>query len=234
VQQQPTPAPTPTPVARTQVLQPTTAGGPYIVTAAPPQTAAELRVLRERRGELSDQITNVSNRRDRIANQLKTADPAARPGLEERLKVLDQRIVNLERELDITGEALRGAPAALVAATVSQGPDPAVIASRLASEIVPITAILSVFVFAPMALALSRFIWKRATAPPPAPMIDEAAQRRLDQLQQAVDTIAIEVERISEGQRFVTKLLSDGRQGAIAAASESGRPSRKATAADRG
>ena len=33
---------------------------------------------------------------------------------------------------------------------------------------------------------------------------------RLGQLQQAVDTIAIEVERLSEGQRFTTKLLAEG------------------------
>jgi hypothetical protein len=32
---------------------------------------------------------------------------------------------------------------------------------------------------------------------------------RLDRLEQAVDTIAVEVERISEGQRYVTKILSD-------------------------
>ena len=32
---------------------------------------------------------------------------------------------------------------------------------------------------------------------------------RLDRLEQAVDSIAIEVERISEGQRFVTKILAE-------------------------
>ena len=32
---------------------------------------------------------------------------------------------------------------------------------------------------------------------------------KLEQLQQSVDSIAIEVERISEGQRFTTKLLSE-------------------------
>jgi hypothetical protein len=31
----------------------------------------------------------------------------------------------------------------------------------------------------------------------------------IGQLQQAVDTIAVEVERLSEGQRFTTKLLAD-------------------------
>ena len=33
---------------------------------------------------------------------------------------------------------------------------------------------------------------------------------RFGQLQQAVDAIAIEVERLSEGQRFTTKLLAEG------------------------
>ena len=32
---------------------------------------------------------------------------------------------------------------------------------------------------------------------------------RLERMEQAIDSIAIEVERISEGQRFTTKLLSD-------------------------
>jgi hypothetical protein len=33
--------------------------------------------------------------------------------------------------------------------------------------------------------------------------------QRLERIEQAVDAIAIEVERISEGQRFTTKLLAD-------------------------
>lgn len=32
---------------------------------------------------------------------------------------------------------------------------------------------------------------------------------RLDRIEQAVDSIAIEVERVSEGQRFTSKLLAD-------------------------
>ncbi|MEA2707238.1 MAG: hypothetical protein QOH22_2026 [Gemmatimonadaceae bacterium] len=39
-----------------------------------------------------------------------------------------------------------------------------------------------------------------------APSVTEA---RLARIEQAVDAIALEVERISEGQRFTTKLLSD-------------------------
>lgn len=35
----------------------------------------------------------------------------------------------------------------------------------------------------------------------------------LEQLQHAVDAIAIEVERLSEGQRFTTKLLAESDKG---------------------
>ena len=36
-----------------------------------------------------------------------------------------------------------------------------------------------------------------------------ATDARLERMEQAVDAIAIEIERISEGQRFTTKLLSE-------------------------
>lgn len=41
-----------------------------------------------------------------------------------------------------------------------------------------------------------------------AALLEEIAQR-LERVEQAVDTTAVEVERISEGQRFTTKLLAD-------------------------
>jgi hypothetical protein len=36
---------------------------------------------------------------------------------------------------------------------------------------------------------------------------------RLERLEQGVEAIAIEIERVSEGQRFVTKLLAEGTAG---------------------
>ena len=42
---------------------------------------------------------------------------------------------------------------------------------------------------------------------------------RLDRIERAVEAVAIEVERISEGQRFTTRLLSDRAASAIVPAS---------------
>jgi len=45
------------------------------------------------------------------------------------------------------------------------------------------------------------------------PQIPMEVAARLERMEQAIDSVALEVERISEGQRFTTKLLSEGRGG---------------------
>jgi hypothetical protein len=42
-----------------------------------------------------------------------------------------------------------------------------------------------------------------------APQIPPDVAQRLERIERAVESIAVEVERISEGQRFVTKVLAD-------------------------
>jgi len=58
--------------------------------------------------------------------------------------------------------------------------------------------------FVPSANCTRLYIGK--FAPPPEM---HAIEERLNRIEQAVDAIAIETERISEGQRFTTRLLSD-------------------------
>jgi hypothetical protein len=95
--------------------------------------------------------------------------------------------------------------------------DPQVIAIL---EIVAPTVIAVVFIIAAAAVADSWF-GKRAKRLAPQ---DAAAQARiedrLNQLTTAVDAIAVEVERISEGQRFTTKLLADNTASGVPAISE--------------
>jgi hypothetical protein len=57
----------------------------------------------------------------------------------------------------------------------------------------------------PLARAFARRMERQPIAPPSTPEL--AAQ--MARMEQAIDSIAIEVERISEGQRFTTKLLSE-------------------------
>jgi hypothetical protein len=61
-------------------------------------------------------------------------------------------------------------------------------------------------VFFPLARALAKRIEGRGT---PSPQISPDVTARLERIERAVESVAVEVERISEGQRFVTKVLSD-------------------------
>ena len=58
----------------------------------------------------------------------------------------------------------------------------------------------------PIARAFARRMDRRSQASTPPELTP-----RLDRMEQAIEAVAIEVERISEGQRFVTRLLSEGR-----------------------
>ena len=179
-----------------------------------PQTPAEMRGLQNKIRELNSELQTAAERRNSVSERLREMDVAARPGYIERLAALDKRIMTIENELTVAAQQLAAAPPALLAARdvgVPQRPEEiaARVASQVAGDLVPIVAIVSVFVLAPIALTISRFIWKRSLPRERAPVADVATQQRLEQLQQCVDTIAIEVERISENQRFVTRLLSD-------------------------
>ena len=59
------------------------------------------------------------------------------------------------------------------------------------------------FVVAPFVRAISRRIESGATA-----KIDRELADRIASIERNVDVIAIEIEKLAEGQRFVTKLLA--------------------------
>jgi hypothetical protein len=60
-------------------------------------------------------------------------------------------------------------------------------------------------------LPIARAIARRMDRRPGPAQIPSDVSAHLNQLTQAVDAIALEVERISEGQRFTTRLLSEQR-----------------------
>jgi hypothetical protein len=63
-----------------------------------------------------------------------------------------------------------------------------------------VAVLVGVYVAAKWAIAVTR---RRELGPGPL------ADSRLEQLQQSVDSIAIEVERITEAQRFTVKLMTE-------------------------
>jgi len=165
--------------------------------------------LRARREELSNQLSSAQNRRNDIARQLQSSrlQGQARTGLEQRLTVLDDRIARLEQDIDRVGQQLASAPGELIAGSTPPppinrfGPSP--------GQMTAISIVFTIGVLAPLALAISRGLLRRMSRPVALPESRET-NARLENLERGLEAVAIEIERMSEGQRFVTKLLSEG------------------------
>lgn len=193
--------------------------------AAGPMTQADVDALNAKKSELSSQLRSAQGRRDGVARDLRRASDEEKPGLQNRLQVLDARLAQLETDIAANGRALAAAPAALLAQS-STGSDGG--AGFRSNDVGPfssgqMTGISVVFILAvlmPLAVSIARTIFRRGSAPKPAPQILESAAR-LERMEQAIDAMAVEVERISEGQRFVTGLLAGrAEQNALQGAAE--------------
>ena len=194
-------APTPPPSLTFTIAGPD--GKP--ITLSAPTTIEQMQALQARRQELNNQLSSAANRRAQIASQITATDAGpARTGLEERLKVLDQRIVQLETDISITGQQLANAPGDLAQvaqqASYPQGGD----------DFEEGVAAGGFFVSLAWVAVLAFRWWRRKRrGPKPVSKPKDESDQRLERLEQGMDAIAIEIERISEGQRFVTKLLSE-------------------------
>ena len=180
--------------------------GSEVITIPMPRTARDIEALKARREELSSQLKSVDGRRSKLISQLKqTGDPTAIKGLEARLSLLDARQLQLESDIQQTGQQLTGPAAGMIASTAA----PPILAGLGQSQVMTLSVLSILFIFFPLAIGAARAIWKRSNRPGPAPAVFTESAQRLERLEASVDAIAVEIERISEGQRFVTKLLSE-------------------------
>ncbi|MCC7053126.1 MAG: hypothetical protein IT355_07640 [Gemmatimonadaceae bacterium] len=186
----PVPAATPTPISREQ---------------------AEF--LRARRTALSNQLESTQERRDEVAEQLRDSDTQAseRPGLESRLKVLDDRLVQLEGDIARNSQQLANAPAS--SNRTATGTTAPARRDRPFNGFNPnLVTILGFAMLFPLVFQFARRIF----SPDRGPRVDRqlaaeqaAMNERMLRLESAIDAVSIEVERIGEGQRFLTQAMTD-------------------------
>ena len=165
-----------------------------------------LRGARAQRSELRNQVDRLEDQQRELLNSLRSSEtPAeAKPGIEARLKDVEARILTTEQQVATADQAV--ARASAVPGATAEPPRPP--RSGPPEEIFAIPIVFTIAVLMPIAIAYARRIWKRgATIISPVP---QEVRERLDRLSEAVESIALEVERIGEGQRFVTKVMSEG------------------------
>ena len=82
-------------------------------------------------------------------------------------------------------------------------------------EVFVLSGMFLVIVLLPLSIAFARRIWRRGAAAVSA--IPKEFSDRFGRLEEAVDAIAVEVERVGEGQRYVTRMLTEGGARALGA-----------------
>jgi hypothetical protein len=202
--------------------------GPGQRTQVITRQPAVIELLTDQRNQLQRQAEELSQRRNVLVSQHRNmSDNPARRELETRMGEIDARLSRLDGQLDRLNEqineAIQGggggggnnAPVIVDVPRIvrggqqvtippfdfgrQRGPDMRQIAGIMAAEAVAL-ALIGVVVWR-MGMRRMRASFERAFS-------NHSGQ--LNQLQQAVDVIGIEVERISEGQRYVAKVVSEG------------------------
>ena len=190
-------------VAQAQV-QPTPATpAPARVLDANPTAVWQSTVVARR--ELNDQRRELLSQRRSVSEQLRNprVEGVDRLGLEKQITSVDERMLALDKEIAAANARVAsaaGVPGAVVEPPRFErrgGPDPSFV----------MTWFVMAAVFVPLSFAFTRRMWRRssnAVAALPHEILD-----RLNRVDQAVDAMAVEIERIGEGQRFMTRVLSE-------------------------
>ncbi len=127
--------------------------------------------------------------------------PAREEAISDQISSTQERLESLQEQLDRT---LSGQPLITYTEEPDRGP-------AIPDEVMQVIewGMITLVIIAlgtPIVRTLARWLEGRGRTGPGA-----ASTQRFDRLEQAVDAVAIEVERISEGQRYTNRMISEMR-----------------------
>ena len=190
-----------------QQLPPTPDAPVVAVTPrATPSASAIYEGFKAQQRELSNQLEDLEGTRQNIANSMEemSSDAPGRKALEERMTDINARIKVVDQQLAVNATQL--AQAAAFPGAVVQPPP--FVREGPPEEAFVLGGIFMFVVLLPISIAFARRIWRRSAAvvtSMPRELLD-----RLTRLEQTVEASSFEIERIGEGQRFLTKLFTEG------------------------
>jgi len=171
-----------------------------------PSASAIYEGFRAQRRELSNQLDQLESTRRDISGQLEeiSAGSPERTALETRMKDVDSRIATVDNL--IAANALQLSQAAGVPGAVVEPPQ--IIRQGPPEEAYVVGTIFMIIALFPISIAFARRIWRRSAAV--VTSLPREITERLQRMEQALEATAVEVERIGEGQRFLTRLFTEG------------------------
>src|SRR5688572_5005663 len=196
-------ATTPTPVAPATPATPQAVSVEIPGMPTRPITDAEIQVIRRQRSEMSNQLSSARERREEVLDELRDAPAGAEEGLRQHLTVLNNRIAAIENDLETSGSTLRSGQVPVGTVMIPprsfDGAEAAAIRGASISAMVLVPLMIGFFML--------RFRRRGRRAAPQANSAEHDA--RMERLEQAVDAIALEIERVGESQRFTQKVLAE-------------------------
>jgi multidrug efflux pump subunit AcrA (membrane-fusion protein) len=189
--------------------------GTTTVTLGPMQAPAQradaevAKAMQDAMAARQEALQQAEAIRQQAQQQAQAAQQEAQREIERARREIDRAVRDAQRE---AGRSARGARPEV---TVFPGPFPGGQFPGGGPQVPDGAVIISVAFFVmcaviaigfPIARAIARRMDRRNAV---APGADADTRARLERIEQAVDAIAVEVERISEGQRFTTKVMND-------------------------
>ena len=177
--------------------------------------AAEIRMdLREREGKLSGDVARMEAQRPVIEKQVRDAgnSPFAME-YQQGLARLDVQLAGARAELAAVQKELAKfgtpeMPQTFMMQPPMLPPEQGFLDKLDPNAVSAAFVLLALGVIVPLSLGLARRLARRPSAPPPS-VAPEVLVARLDRVDQALDAIAIEVERVAESQRFMAKMMAE-------------------------
>jgi hypothetical protein len=198
-------------------------------TIKAPESRQALDALIAARNEMQGQLRALEDRRFQLADQVARMDANSGREVQRRIQTLDASIDRLEKQIATandhitagharfggqSGEVIQYTPAPPAPPAQPALPAPPFTEVPSSAPVVPTNDVGRILILEGAGfLLLGALLWvfakrrlERRLASRPA-LGDQGVQ--MAQLQQSVDAIALEVERISENQRWVTKVLHE-------------------------
>ena len=177
-----------------------------VAAAAAASPTARLRAFKDQREELSNQLSKLEERRHDLVDQMtgENVSTSVKTGLEVRVAEIDKRIADVEKQV-ATADGNVASASAIPGAVV---PPPVYHRDGPPEEMYVVSVVFILVACLPLSIAMSRRVWRKSAKAVVA--FPQELSDRLSRLDQAVDSIAVEVERIGEGQRFITRVMADG------------------------
>jgi hypothetical protein len=160
--------------------------------------------LKSRQDVLREQVRQLTDKRDELAGNMNERQGIDLEGAQSRLKALDTQLQQAEADLNtVTKEMATAAPAELSydTRTVYLGHDTGdVVGAGFAGASI---------VFALFIPLIYRTFRRRRWVPAGTTQTPAIANDRVERMEMAIDSIAVEMERVSENQRFMTRLMTE-------------------------